>query len=153
MADHHENQANDQDAHRHGDHGHGDHGFAHPAPLKLLYGTFFALVFLTVITVVLNDFPLGQLDIWVAMGIASLKGALVMAFFMHMWWEKSFNILMFLGSVLFVVLFIGMLLIDTDNYKQDKEDFPVKNRPTETAQLMDDDPTARFEVVSSRVDM
>lgn len=114
--------------HDHDTHG-DDHGFAHPAPLKLLYGTFFALVGLTILTVVANDWPLGSLDIWVAMAIASVKAGLVMAFFMHMWWEKGFNILVFLGSVLFVALFIGMTVMDTDSYKEDVENFPVANRP------------------------
>ncbi|HMO13049.1 MAG TPA: cytochrome C oxidase subunit IV family protein [Pirellulaceae bacterium] len=109
-----------------------DHGFAHPVSKKLLYGVFFALVLLTIITVVANDLPLGKLDLWVAMGIASIKAFLVMAFFMHMWWEKGINIVFFLSSVLFAVLFVGFLLLDTDSYKEDVEIFPVDLRPGAT---------------------
>ena len=82
-----------------------DHGFAHPAPLPMLYGVFFALVFLTVLTLLLAG-NLGPFGFVVAMIIATAKGALVMGFFMHMIWDKPFNVICFLGSVLFVFLFI-----------------------------------------------
>lgn len=111
-------------------HTHDDHGFAHPASKKLLYLVFFSLVALTILTVVANDLPLGQLDLWVALMIATAKAFLVMAFFMHMWWEKGLNIVVFFSSLLFVALFIGMTLIDTDSYKEDKERFPFADRPT-----------------------
>ena len=103
--------------------------FNHPTPVRLLYMVFFALVGLTIVTVVANDLPLGALDIWVAMGIATLKATLVALFFMHMWWEKGFNVVAFLSSFLFVFLFVGLTLMDTDNYKESIENFPVKERP------------------------
>ena len=100
-----------------------DHGFAHPAPLPLLYGVFFALVFLTILTLLLAG-NLGPFGFFIAMVIATAKGALVMAFFMHMVWEKPFNIICFLGSVLFLFLFIGMTMTDTEHYQDQINDFP-----------------------------
>ncbi len=100
-----------------------DHGFAHPAPLPMLYGVFFALVFLTVLTLLLAG-NLGPFGFVVAMIIATAKGALVMGFFMHMIWDKPFNVICFLGSVLFVFLFIGMTMTDTGHYQDNIEQYP-----------------------------
>ena len=104
-------------------HDHDDHGFAHPAPIKLLFAVFFGLVFLTVLTLLLAG-NMGPFGFVVAMVIATLKGALVMAFFMHMVWEKPFNVICFLGSVLFLFLFILMTLTDSSHYKPNIDDFP-----------------------------
>ena len=59
-----------------------------------------------------------------AMMIATVKAFLVCAFFMHMWWDKGFNVLAFLSSLLFVALFIGMTLTDTDHYQSTIDLFP-----------------------------
>ena len=106
-----------------------DHGFAHPAPLKMLYGVFFALVFLTILTLLLAG-NMGPFGFVVAMIIATAKGALVMGFFMHMIWDKPFNVICFLGSVLFVFLFIGMTLTDTGHYQNDQDHFPREAETT-----------------------
>ena len=121
-------------------HDHDDHGFAHPVPVKLLLFVFFSLVSLTIITVVINDFPLGALDIWVAMGIATLKASLVCLFFMHMYWDKPFNVLSFMSSFLFVTLFIGMTLMDTGHYQNSVDDFPRKyiDKPVADEMLVDE---------------
>ncbi len=109
---------------------HGDHAsFAHPAPLKLLYGVFFVLVALTILTVVANDWPLGKFDIWVALTIACIKATLVALFFMHMYWDKGFNVVAFLSSFVFVTLFIGFTLLDTNHYQDTMQAFPVGSRP------------------------
>ena len=105
--------------------------FCHPASTKLLFGVFIALIFLTLLTVALSAmapslgiprafmFPL-------AMMIATVKAFLVCAFFMHMWWDKGFNILAFLSSLLFVCLFIGMTMMDTGHYQESIESYDVK---------------------------
>ena len=108
-------------------HDHDPNSFAHPAPVKLLLGVFFSLVALTVLTLVMATVDLGPLrpfGFWIAMFIATLKAGLVMAFFMHMWWDKGFNVLVFLSSVLFVALFIGITLMDTGEYRDNIEQFP-----------------------------
>lgn len=99
--------------HGHSSHGHGEH-FAHPAPPWILFATFFALILLTVLTVFIADnAELGSFELLVSMGIATVKSILVGAFFMHMYWEKGFNVLVFLSSVLFFALFIGYTLMDS----------------------------------------
>ena len=110
-----------------------DHAsFAHPAPLKMLFIVFFSLVGLTILTVVANDWPLGQFDIWVAMLIATVKASLVALFFMHMFWDRAFNVISFLASVFFVALFICLTLMDRTAYRESVEDFPIASRPATT---------------------
>ena len=96
--------------------------FNHPAPIKLLLVVFGSLIALTILTVVTSDFwphsnlP-ADLAFPVAMIIASMKAFLVCAFFMHMWWDKKFNVVAFFASTLFVALFIGLTLLDTGHYQ------------------------------------
>lgn len=105
--------------------GNHDHGFAHPAPPSLLLGTFFALIVLTVVTVVTAGNPLlGPFGVWIAMGIASLKAALVALFFMHMYWDKPFNVISFLSAFIFAALFVGMTLMDTGEYQNSIDKYP-----------------------------
>ena len=86
--------------------------FAHPLPLPLLFGTFLALTALTVITVAQASFDLGSFDILVVMVIATIKAVLVGAIFMHLAWDKPFNVIVFFGSFLFVGLFVIFTLSD-----------------------------------------
>lgn len=97
----------------HSGHSHGE-DFAHPAPAWILLATFFALIALTILTVAVaaSPFDLGSFEIWVSMGIASVKAALVCLFFMHMLWDKGVNVVVFLGSFLFVTLFCCFALMD-----------------------------------------
>jgi len=66
--------------------------FNHPAPIPLLIGVFLALVFLTILTLVTSKIELAQFAFAIAMIIATMKAALVCGIFMHMWWDKSFNV-------------------------------------------------------------
>ena len=104
---------------------HHDHAsFSHPAPVKLLLAVFVALILLTVLTVVTAGQLPHPFGIWVALGIATIKSALVMLFFMHMFWDKPFNVVAFLSSLLFATLFIGMTLMDTGSYQDTIDQFP-----------------------------
>ena len=95
------------DAHR----GHGTHGLAHVASVPSLLGTFGLLVLLTFVTVWVAKHPLGAIDIWVAMGIATVG-----LYFMHLRHDSGFNRLVFLGSFLFVFIFIGFAMMDRGQY-------------------------------------
>ena len=104
-----------------------DGGFAHPAPFKLLLSVFIGLVLLTILTLALSSVDLGLMGafgFWIAMSIASFKAALVMLFFMHMYWDNPFNVLVFLSSTLFVILFIGLTLTDTSHNKNAIDEYP-----------------------------
>jgi len=86
---------------------------------------FGALIFLTIATVVTSSIELGEFAFIIAMVIATMKAFLVCAFFMHMWWDKSLNILVFFSSLIFVTLFIGMTLLDTGTYQETIEAHPT----------------------------
>jgi cytochrome c oxidase subunit 4 len=105
-------------AHAHGD-GH-DHGLAHTTPISLLFGILGALLVLTIATVAVTSVDLGaQGNLVVAMLIATIKAALVCTFFMHLLWDKKFNTVLFLTSVLFLILFLSMATADRGEYQND----------------------------------
>ena len=113
--------------HQHG--GHGSHPTVHTASIKMLLTVFVALILLTLLTVVTSG-RVGPFGTIVALTIATVKGALVCLFFMHMWWEKPFNILVFFSSFFFMSLFIGFTLMDTEHYQNTIDMFP--RNPVET---------------------
>ncbi|MEZ5063735.1 MAG: cytochrome C oxidase subunit IV family protein [bacterium] len=90
---------------------------AHAVPLRILLGTWGALIFLTWATVAVTNFQLGPLNIVVALGIAVIKSTLVALFFMHLRWDKPFNAIVFVSALLFVFLFITFALLDTKQYQ------------------------------------
>ncbi len=92
---------------RHDDtHGHGSH-----------VGRY-AIVWIALLAFTLLTWGLSRLHIpggWgvaVALGIACTKGALVALFFMHLWDQRGANRLVFLTSLVFVALLIGLTLSD-----------------------------------------
>jgi cytochrome c oxidase subunit IV len=70
------------------------------------------LLVLTAITVAVSRVHLGALNIWVALGIASLKSALVIFFFMHLKYEKLLLKLFLLGALVTLAIFIGLTFFD-----------------------------------------
>jgi cytochrome c oxidase subunit IV len=107
----------------HDEKGHGEHGhdeLAHPMSVQMLVGVWVTLMIFTGLTVWAAQQGLGsQASFTVAMVIATIKAGLVMSIFMHLWWDKRLNLFTFLGSFLFVMLFIGMALTDKSEYKPD----------------------------------
>ena len=106
---------------------HDEHGFAHVMSPVVLLSVFAALIVLTVLTVLLAGQDLvprelegyisqKNLEIILSLTIATVKGSLVVLFFMHMISEKPLNALLFVFSLAFVALFLGIALTDTDQY-------------------------------------
>jgi cytochrome c oxidase subunit IV len=107
----------------HGD-GDDDHGLAHTTPISLLVGILGALLVLTFLTVSVTSFDLGaEGNLVVAMVIATVKAGLVVTFFMHLFWDKKFHLILFLTSVLFMILFLSMAVTDRGEYDKDVEAF------------------------------
>lgn len=97
-----------------------EHGLAHVMPLKVLFGVGGALLVLTAVTVWVTYVDLGRAgNLIVAMVIAVIKASLVCAYFMHLKYDRSFNAVVFLSSILFVALFISITLIDKREYEPD----------------------------------
>ena len=93
------------------------HGVGHVVSLGLLAKVFAALVILTVITVAASELNFGEFNLIVALAIAVVKASLVVLFFMHLYWDKPFNSIVFIGCLIFVALFISLALLDTNQYK------------------------------------
>jgi len=87
--------------------------------MPLLVGVFASLLVLTVVTVAVTYVDLGSLNLLVAMGVAVVKGSLVVLFFMHLAWDRPFNAVVFITALLFVTLFITFILLDTKQYQPD----------------------------------
>lgn len=96
-------------------------GIGHVAPLRALLGTGVALLILTWVTVVVAKVDLGEMNIFLALGVAVLKATLVALFFMHLRWDRPFNAIVFVGSLAFVMLFIALALVDTAEYQVERD--------------------------------
>ncbi len=113
---------------------HDSHGHHISSP-QLLWATFAALVALTLLTVAvstvsLKNFPvqhvlpivfndpmdLSWLDMPITLAIATAKALLVAVIFMHLQHDKLFNGVILIGSVVFLVLFLGMTVLDSHEY-------------------------------------
>jgi cytochrome c oxidase subunit 4 len=103
---------------------HDDHGLAHTTPVSLLVGILAALMVLTILTVSVTSVDLGaQGNLVVAMVIATIKAALVVAFFMHLVWDKKLHLILFLTSVLFLILFLSLSVNDRGEYQPDLDHY------------------------------
>jgi cytochrome c oxidase subunit 4 len=83
-----------------------------------------ALTVLTVLTYWLSRFHFpGGWAVTVALAIATAKGTLVALFFMHLWDQRGANRLVFLTSLVFVALLVGLTIADNATR------FPLANPP------------------------
>jgi len=115
-------------------HSHEGPEFSHPMPPAILLGTFGALIFLTVVTVFLagNSIIPPGFDIIIALTIATIKAAFVVLFFMHMAFDKPLNAIFFIFSFVFVALFLGFALSDTEQYQHRIEEYDYDQTETMT---------------------
>ena len=91
---------------------HDDHGLAHVMPVSTMLTVFGALVLLTLLTVAAAQISFGAWEVWVSLGIASVKATLIAVYFMHLKYDKPFNALVFFSSLVFVGLFLALTLMD-----------------------------------------
>lgn len=71
-----------------------------------------ALLALTAVTIIVSRIELGALHVWAALLIASVKSALVIAFFMHMKYENRAFKYCLLAALLTLAIFIGLTFFD-----------------------------------------
>jgi cytochrome c oxidase subunit 4 len=93
------------------------HGVHHVSPLWQLVVVFASLVALTYVTVSATHYDFGRLNVWIALLIAMVKGMIVTTFFMHLKYDRPFNVFLFYVCFLFVVLFLGFSMLDTTTYQ------------------------------------
>jgi cytochrome c oxidase subunit 4 len=83
-----------------------------------------ALLVLTLVTFFASKVHLpGGWHVTVALLIAAAKGSLVALFFMHLWDQQGANRLVFVTSLVFVALLIGLTIMDNATR------FPLANPP------------------------
>ncbi|MBF0501154.1 MAG: cytochrome C oxidase subunit IV family protein [Candidatus Riflebacteria bacterium] len=70
------------------------------------------LLCLTALTVFCSTLQLGHPAIWIALTIATIKGSLVLLFFMHLKDEQSFIKYAFLVALIVLAIFIGLTFFD-----------------------------------------
>jgi len=85
---------------------------AHIVPYRTFLLVWIVLLILTGVTVAVAQFNLGALNVWVALGIATLKAGLVVAVFMHMKYETPLFKLALLSALAILAIFIGMTFLD-----------------------------------------
>lgn len=84
----------------------------HIIPLKTYVHVLLALFVLTVITVGASRIDFGALNFFVAMAIATVKAALVMAYFMHLKYDDKLYLWIILLSVFFLFVMFGFSHLD-----------------------------------------
>lgn len=81
---------------------------------KILLSVAGALFILTLLTVGVHYLALPHpWSIIVAMAVAVVKASLVALFFMNLYWDVKFNSLLFIFSLIFLALLVGLSLLDT----------------------------------------
>ena len=86
----------------------------HITPLKTYLVVATALFFLTAVTVWASYIDLGSFNIVLALLIAGTKAGVVATFFMHLLWDDKKNATIFVGSLMFLSIFIIITLTDTE---------------------------------------
>jgi len=85
---------------------------SHIVPYRTFIIVWLVLLALTGITVAAAQVHFGALNIWIALGIATLKAGLVIAFFMHMKYEQPLFKLALLAALAILAIFIGLTFLD-----------------------------------------
>lgn len=102
-------------------HNHGA-GEAHPevghvVPVRYLVAAGLALLVLTGVTVASHSVDMGEANLPVALAIAMVKAVIVALVFMHLRWDRPFNLLVLVGSALFVMLMLAFAAMDVHQYE------------------------------------
>ena len=85
---------------------------AHIVPYRTFILVWIALLILTGATVTVAQYHFGALNIWIALGIATLKSSLVIAVFMHLKDEQPLFKLALLSALAILAIFIGLTFFD-----------------------------------------
>ena len=81
---------------------------------KILLSVAAGLFVLTIVTVGVHYLALPYpWSIIVAMIVAVMKAALVALFFMNLYWDDKFNLMVLLFSFVFLALLVGFSMLDT----------------------------------------
>jgi cytochrome c oxidase subunit 4 len=95
------------------DAGHHEEAHHEPAGYGTYFMTWFALVFLTAITVTAAGLHLGNASVLVALVIATVKASVVLYLFMHLKYEDATFHKLILIMLVALGIFIGLTFTDT----------------------------------------
>lgn len=87
-------------------------GTHHIIPAKTFLNILIALLILTVVTVWVAQFDFGAMNAFIAMFIASVKGALVLLYFMHLKYDDRTYAVLFFTSIFFLFVFFFFSQLD-----------------------------------------
>ncbi len=85
----------------------------HVSSMKTYLGVGAALLVLTVVTVAVSFVDLGGFNVVVALLIASIKGTLVVLFFMHLLHDNKLYLTIFISALIFLFILIIFTMFDT----------------------------------------
>lgn len=86
--------------------------YTHVVPASLYIGIWAALMVLTLTTVLASFAELGPFNIVVALLIATVKGTLVILFFMHLRYSPKLTIAAVIASVFFLFIMFSLTMTD-----------------------------------------
>jgi len=89
-----------------------EHPGGHILPRSLYFGIFAALMALTLLTVGVAYVNLGEMNIVVALGVAIVKAALVVLFFMHVKYGSRLTWVFIGAGVFWLMILLGLLMGD-----------------------------------------
>lgn len=84
----------------------------HLLPIWLYWLIFSILLFFTYVTVTLADYDFGSLSLFITLLIAGTKASLVLAVFMHLWYDNKFFAMIVGSCLVFLSLFILFPILD-----------------------------------------
>jgi cytochrome c oxidase subunit IV len=86
----------------------------HLLPFGVYYAVAGALFFLTIVTVWVAQYDFGGMNVVVAMAVAGVKATLVALFFMHLKYDNKLYGSFFVGSLVFLAVFLAFTMFDTE---------------------------------------
>jgi cytochrome c oxidase subunit IV len=89
-----------------------DDEFTHVVPASLYIGIWATLMVLTLTTVLASFAELGPFNIVVALVIATIKGTLVVLFFMHLRYSPKLTIAAVIASIFFLFIMFSLTMTD-----------------------------------------
>ena len=89
------------------------------SPFKLI-GVLVGLLILTAATIALARVDTGAIgNLWLGIGVAALQANLVICYFMRSRGDNLFNGVVLIVALFFIVLFIGITVLDSREYHPD----------------------------------
>lgn len=84
----------------------------HVLPVRVYWTVFGALLFLTALTIWVAEFDFGTMSTAVALAVATTKASLVLAIFMHLWFDNKVFTLILCSTLIFLSLFVLFCVMD-----------------------------------------